>query len=125
MAYWVHLPTFGDERGRLTIIERVLPFEIKRFYYVYDVRSKRGGHRHHKTMQALVCLGGSCEVFVNNGTEKKTFVLDRSDKCLIVDPKDWHTMDKFTDGATLLVFASEYYDVNDYIDEPYDPEDTI
>jgi len=72
-----------------------------------------------------VCLGGSCEVFVNNGTEKKTFVLDRSDKCLIVNPEDWHTMDKFTKGATLLVFASEYYDVNDYIDEPYDPEDTI
>ena len=120
MAYLIELPTFGDDRGSLTIIEKVLPFEIKRFYYVYDVRSKRGGHRHHKTVQALVTLGGSCEVYVNNGRNKETFLLDRSDKCLIVEPDDWHTMDKFTDGSTLLVFASEYYDVNDYIDEPYD-----
>lgn len=119
MAYLIDLPTFGDDRGKLTIIEKVLPFEIKRFYYVYDVRSKRGGHRHHKTVQALVTLGGSCEVYVNNGVTQKTFLLDKSDKCLIVEPEDWHTMDNFSEGATLLVFASEYYDVNDYIDEPY------
>ncbi|KYJ86922.1 sugar 3,4-ketoisomerase [Sulfurovum riftiae] len=119
MAYFIDLPTFGDERGKLTIIEKVLPFEIKRFYYVYDVCAKRGGHRHKKTVQALVCLGGSCEVYVNNGKEEQVFVLSQPDKCLIVEPHDWHTMDHFTDGSTLLVFASEYYDVNDYIDKEY------
>lgn len=119
MAYFIDLPTFGDKSGKLTIIEKVLPFEIKRFYYVYDVRSQRGGHRHKKTVQALVCLGGSCEIYVNDGENENTYILDQSDKCLIVEPKDWHTMDKFTEGSTLLVFASEYYDVNDYIDEGY------
>jgi dTDP-4-dehydrorhamnose 3,5-epimerase-like enzyme len=119
MAHIIDLPTFGDDRGRLTIIEKVLPFEIKRFYYVYDVRGIRGGHRHHKTVQALVCLGGSCEIYTNNGEKEEIFLLDRSDKCLIVQPEDWHTMDHFTNKSTLLVFASEYYDVNDYIDEKY------
>ena len=107
MAYLIDLPTFGDERGKLTIIEKVLPFEIKRFYYVYDVRGKRGGHRHHKTVQALVSLGGSCEIYINNGIEEQTFILDESDKCLIVEPEDWHTMDNFTPGSTLLVFSTE------------------
>ena len=119
MAYIMELPTFSDARGKLTIIERILPFEIKRFYYVYDVRSRRGGHRHHKTTQALVALGGSCEVYVDNGITQNTFLLDQADKCLILEPEDWHTMDNFTEGTTLLVFASEYYDVNDYVDEPY------
>lgn len=119
MAYFIELPTFGDERGKLTIIEDILPFEIKRFYYVYDVTSKRGGHRHHKTVQALVCLGGSCEVYVNNGQKEETYMLDNASKCLIVKPEDWHTMDNFTTGSSLLVFASQYYDVNDYIDEEY------
>lgn len=119
MAYWLELPTFGDERGKLTIIENILPFEIKRFYYVYDVKGVRGGHRHHKTMQALVCLGGSCTVNVDDGKTKKTFLLKTSKKCLIVEPKDWHTMENFSKGATLLVFASSYYDVADYIDQPY------
>lgn len=119
MAYLIDLPTFGDDRGNLTVVEKLLPFDIKRFYYIYDVTDERGGHRHKKTTQALICLGGSCEVFVDNGEKKETILLDSPSKCLILDPKDWHTMDKFTKGSTLLVFSSEFYDKDDYIDEKY------
>ena len=119
MAYIIDLPTFGDERGNLTVIEKVLPFDIKRFYYIYDVTDQRGGHRHKKTIQALICLGGSCEIYVNNGEKEEIFFLDTPNTCLILDPKDWHTMDKFSQGSTLLVFSSEFYDKNDYIDEEY------
>ena len=119
MAYIIDLPTFSDERGVLTVVEQQLPFEVKRFYYIYNVIGKRGGHRHHKTIQALISLSGSCEIYVNNGEKEELFLLDSPSKCLIVDPKDWHTMDKFEKTTTLLVFASELYDVNDYIDEEY------
>ena len=67
MAHIINLPTFGDDRGSLTIIEKVLPFEIKRLYYIYGADSKRGGHRHKTTTQALITLNGSCEIFINNG----------------------------------------------------------
>lgn len=120
MAYFIDLPTFGDERGKLTIIENILPFKIKRFYYVYDITAKRGGHRHKTTSQALVCLGGSCQIYINNGKQERVFLLNNANKCLIVEPNDWHTMDQFSRGSTLLVFASSFYDVNDYIDEPYE-----
>jgi len=119
MAYIIELPTFEDERGTLTVVEKILPFEIKRFYYIYDVSNKRGGHRHKKTIQALISLGGTCEIYVNDGKKEKVFLLDTPNKCLILDPKDWHTMDKFSKGSTLLVFSSEYYDKDDYIDEEY------
>jgi dTDP-4-dehydrorhamnose 3,5-epimerase-like enzyme len=119
MASILHLPTFGDSRGSLTVVEKLLPFEIKRFYYIYDVTNKRGGHRHKKTMQALICLGGSCEIYINDGEKEETILLDSPSKCLILDPKDWHTMDNFSKGSTLLVFSSEYYDRDDYIDEEY------
>jgi len=119
MAKMIELPTFTDERGILTVVEKILPFEIKRFYYIYNVSNKRGGHRHKKTAQALICLGGSCEVYVHDGEEENSYFLDDPKKCLLLDPKDWHTMDKFSENATLLVFASEYYDLNDYIDERY------
>lgn len=119
MAYLIDLPTFGDARGNLTVVEKLIPFDIKRFYYIYDVTDKRGGHRHHKSIQALICLGGSCEIYLNNGQKEEIVLLDSPSKCLIVEPEDWHTMDKFTEGSILLVFASEYYDVNDYIDERY------
>ena len=120
MPHLINIPLFKDERGNLNVVEKILPFEIKRFYYIYDVTSIRGGHRHKKTVQALICLGGSCEIYVNNGKTEDSFVLDTPSKCLILDPEDWHTMDKFTTTATLLVFSSEFYDVNDYIDEGYE-----
>lgn len=119
MAKFIDLPTFTDSRGSLTIIEHFSEFEVKRVYYIYDVIGKRGGHRHKKTIQGLICLSGSCEVYINDGTNEKTFKLDSPQKCLLVDPDDWHTMDAFSDSSILLVLASEYYDKEDYIDEPY------
>ena len=82
MAYIIDLPTFGDSRGDLTVVEKILPFDIKRFYYIYDVSDQRGGHRHKKTIQALISLGGSCEIYVHNGKKEETFLLDTSNKCL-------------------------------------------
>lgn len=120
MAHTINLPTFSDSRGSLTVVESLLPFEIKRFYYIYGVTAKRGGHRHKKTIQALICLGGSCEIYVHTGEKEETILLDSPSKCLILEAKDWHTMDNFSQGSTLLVFSSEYYDKDDYIDEEYE-----
>ena len=115
MATLIQLKTFSDHRGSLTVIEKVLPFEIKRVYYIYNATTERGGHRHKKTWQALVAVSGSCQVYVHNGKEENTFLLDTPDKCLILAPEDWHTIDNFTKDCVLLVLASEYYDPNDYI----------
>ena len=115
----INLDTYSDERGSLNVIEKILPFDIKRVYYMYDVTSQRGGHRHKQTIQALIALNGSCTVSVNNGKVSEDFVLDMNNKCLIVNPEDWHTMDDFSDGTVLLALASEFYDKNDYIAESY------
>lgn len=117
MAYIIELASFCDRSGSLTVLEKVLPFDIKRVYYMYDISLQRGGHRHKKTIQALIALNGSCEVFVENGNKKETFVLDSNNKCLLVNPEDWHTMDNFSKRTILLVLASEYYDAEDYIEE--------
>lgn len=119
MAWIIKLPTITDSRGNLTVIEKVLPFEIKRVYYIYNIKGKRGGHRHKKTVQALICISGSCEVYVNNGKEEKIFLLDKPDDCLILEPEDWHTIDNFSEDTILLLLASEYYDKKDYIYEEY------
>jgi len=116
MAHIVNLPTFKDNRGSLTVVEKILPFKIKRFYYIYGANLKRGGHRHKKTIQALISLGGECEIYTHTKGVEKTFLLDTPDKCLILNPEDWHTMDRFSQGAILLVLASEYYDKDDYMD---------
>lgn len=120
MAYQISLKTFTDARGNLTVIEKVVPFDVKRIFYIYGVDdSVRGGHRHHKTIQAAICIQGSCTITNNDGSVEAEYLLDSPDKCLILEPKDWHQMKNFTKDAILMVLASEYFDAEDYIYENY------
>lgn len=117
----IELPTFVDERGSLTVLERILPFGVVRTYWIYGADGfTRGGHRHHNTRQALIALKGAVTVYMNDGVQSDTIQLSKPNQCLIVEPKDWHTM-KFGTDAILIVMSSHLYDPAEYIDEPYPP----
>jgi hypothetical protein len=121
MAYLIDLETHTDKRGNLTVIENVLPFTIERVFYIYGVdKSERGGHRHHKTVQAAVCIQGECRIYNYNGIKEEVFHLDRPSKCVLLKPEDWHKMYDFSEDAILMVLASAKFDNNDYIFENYD-----
>lgn len=120
MAHIINLKTISDERGNLTVIEKDIPFSIKRIFYIYGVDDTvRGGHRHKETVQAAICIHGSCIVSNNDGNKQEDFLLDHPQKCLILEQKDWHTMHHFTPDAVLLVLASTPFDPDDYIYEGY------
>ena len=122
MAYTINLKTFTDKRGQLTVIEKIIPFDIKRIFYIYGVDdSVRGGHRHHKTIQAAICIQGHCTIYNTDSRQEDHFVLDMPNKCLILEPRDWHRMYGFSKDAILMVLASEYFDADDYIYETYAP----
>lgn len=118
MAYLINLKTNVDSRGTLTVIEKVLPFEIKRVFYIYNVSDIRGEHRQKVTTQALVALNGSIKVNCDNGNGFTHHMLETPDQCLIVPPEDWHSME-FSPGAILLVLSSHLYDPSDIIRERY------
>jgi len=119
LAKILEFGTFSDDRGTLAVIEKELPFEVNRVFYIYNAKGERGFHRHKKNRQILISVAGKCTVFVNNGKEKKDFVLDSPKKGLILEPKDWHVMKGFSKDCVLLVLASEPFDKNDYITEEY------
>jgi hypothetical protein len=121
MAYLLNLKTFTDKRGNLTVIENVLPFTVRRIFYIYGVDdSRRGGHRHHRTIQAAICIKGRCKIHNNDGLIEQVFNLNKPSKCLILEQKDWHEMFDFSRNAILMVLASEEFDPNDYIFERYE-----
>ncbi len=123
MAYLIELKTFTDVRGNLTVIEKVLPFDIKRVFYIYGVdNSIRGHHRHKRTIQAAIALQGRCRIMNQGGMNLpvEEFILNSPSKCLILNTEDYHWMDNFSQDCILMVFASEYFDENDYIYEPYE-----
>lgn len=70
----ISIPKIQEPRGNLSIIEHdIIPFEMKRVYYLYDVPSgaERGGHAHKNLKQFLIALSGSFDVVLNDGTENK------------------------------------------------------
>ena len=109
----------GDERGMLVALEEFkdIPFEIKRVYYMYDTKPgvRRGYHAHKNLEQILVCVHGSCDVLLDNGTEKKIVSLEKPYEGLYVPNDMWREMYNFSEGAVLLVFASDIYKEEDYI----------
>jgi dTDP-4-dehydrorhamnose 3,5-epimerase-like enzyme len=120
MAYLINLSTFSDIRGNLTVIEKEVPFDIKRVFYIYGVdKSIRGKHRHHKTIQAAICIKGSCIISNDDGIKVENFNLNSPEKCLLIKPEDYHWMHGFSKDAILLVLASEKFNPEDYIYQPY------
>lgn len=116
----LNLPTFTDPRGALTVLEGALPFAVVRTYWIYGSDGHtRGGHRHHHTRQALIAVSGTVSIYMNDGITEETIELVHPGMCLLVEPKDWHTM-TFGPGSVLLVMSSHPYDRSEYIDTPYE-----
>ena len=94
-----------------------IPFEIKRIYYTYDVPvgTKRGMHAHKSLQQLLWCPYGRIEVLLDNGKEKRIFILDSPEKGLLVREGIWLDMIWKKEGSVLCVAASDYYIEDDYI----------
>lgn len=114
----LQIPVVEDRRGNLAFIqEDIVPFEFKRVYYLFDVPSNsfRGGHSHINQSAVLIALSGSFEVILNDGTEKKSFLLNKPNIGLYIPTGIWRELDNFSSGAVCLVLASDVYDEQDYI----------
>ena len=114
----IDIRKYTDNRGYLSVIEggTDIPFEIKRIYYLYMVpEAARGAHAHKELQQLMIATSGSVHVTLDDGTEKKTFVLDKPWKGLLVAPGMWRDLDNFAGGTVCMVLASEKYEAEDYI----------
>lgn len=109
----------GDERGQLVALEEFkdIPFQIKRVYYMYDTLKDmhRGCHAHKNLEQILFCVCGTCKVLLDDGADKKIVILDKPYEGLYISADTWREMYDFSDGAVLMVLASDYYCESDYI----------
>lgn len=110
-----------NRAGNITIVEgqKNIPFDVKRIYYLYDIPGgeARGGHAHKELYQLIVAAGGSFDVLLDDGINKKIVTLNRPDYGLLVVPGIWRELFEFSSGAISLVLASHVYDESDYIRE--------
>ncbi|MAX36319.1 MAG: isomerase [Gimesia sp.] len=108
-----------DLRGSLSVgeFEKEIPFAPKRYFLVYDVPTAetRGEHAHFTCAQFLIAVKGSVSVVVDDGTLRDEILLDRPQAGIYLPPMTWGIQYNYSSDAVLLVFASEYYDPDDYI----------
>ncbi|WP_067175691.1 WxcM-like domain-containing protein [Microtetraspora niveoalba] len=108
-----------DLRGELSVgeFERELPFVPKRYFLVFNVPSMevRGEHAHRRCEQFLICVRGSCGVLLDDGRNRREVTLDRPSRGVYMPAMIWGTQYRYSPDAVLLVFASDYYDPDDYI----------
>lgn len=113
------LKNVQDMRGSLSVGEfgRDIPFEVKRYFLVYDVPSVeiRGEHAHLRCEQFLIAVKGSVHVVADDGTNREQFVLDRPSVGLYMPPMTWGIQYRYSPDAVLLVLASQHYDSADYV----------
>lgn len=112
------IPKIHDTRGNLSVIEgNVIPFTMKRVYYLYDVPSgaERGGHSHKNQQEFLVALSGSFTVVLTDGKDKISVTLNKPNEGLLIPNGIWRELENFSSGSVCLVIASDVFEEADYI----------
>lgn len=116
----IDIPKISDPRGNLSVVEDgFLPYNVKRVYYLYDVPSDayRGGHAHKQQQEFLIALSGSFEVILDDGKNKKSVVLNKPNKGLLIPTGIWRELENFSSGSVCLVLSSGRFLESDYIRE--------
>lgn len=115
----ITLPKILDARGNLSYVEEYnhIPFQIRRTYWLYDVPGgiSRGGHAEINNEELIIALSGSFEIMLDDGTKKKTYLLNRSYYGLYIPKGVWREIKEFSTNAVALEFGSIPYSKDDYI----------
>lgn len=110
---------FGDERGKLVVIEgnQDIPFEIKRTFYIYDSDNDvvRGQHANRESEFVLINVAGSSKVRITDGKDEFIVELNKPMMGVYIPKMVWKDMYDFSSDSVLLVLASTHYDGSEYI----------
>lgn len=111
------IPTI--EAGELSFFEsnNDIDFDIKRVYYISKVPEgvRRGFHAHKKLKQFLFCPYGKIQLILENGSVREEITLSDPSIGIIIDKPTWREMLWLEKNSVLVVAASDYYNVEDYI----------
>lgn len=121
----IDIATFTDERGAISVIDKELPFQIKRVFWLHHISEgkDRGAHALLEGMEIIVAVHGSFVVDLDDSTEETSVLLDVPSKGLIIRPGVWFRTHSYKgNGVSLILADEEYrrdrytYDYNEYMD---------
>lgn len=124
----IEFKDFGDERGKLVVVEgnQTIPFEIARVFYIYgsDTTVIRGQHANRESQFVLINVAGKSKVRLTDAREEIVVELDKPMMGIYIPAMIWKDMYDFSEDSVLLVLASTHYDGTEYIRD-YQEYETI
>ena len=112
----IDIATFTDERGAISVIDKELPFQVKRVFWLHHIQEgkDRGAHALLEGMEILVAIHGSFVVDLDDVIDKTSVLLDDPSKGLIIRPGVWFRTHSYKEDGVSLVLADEVYSRDRY-----------
>lgn len=120
----VDIPTFIDERGAISVMDKELPFEVKRVFWLHHIKDgkDRGAHALLDSSEIMVAIHGSFVVDLDDAENRTSIELNDPSKGLMIRPGVWFKTHSYKeDGVTLILASEEYsrdkytYDYSEYL----------
>lgn len=112
----VDIPTFTDDRGAISVMDRELPFEVKRVFWLHHIKDgkDRGAHALLDGEEIMIAIHGSFVVDLDDTVTKTSVELDNPGKGLIIRPGIWFRTHSYKKNGVSLILASEVYSRDRY-----------
>ena len=110
-CFLVDVPTFIDERGRISVMDKELPFQVKRVFWLHHIKpgKARGAHALLDSSEIMVAVHGSFIVDLDDTVNKTSVLLDDPSKGLMIRPGVWFRTHSYKNSGVSLILAEEEY----------------
>ena len=107
----IDVPTFTDDRGAISVLDKELPFQVKRVFWLHHIQEgkDRGAHALLEGIEIMVAIHGAFVVDLDDGTAKTSVLLDDPGKGLIIRPGVWFRTHSYKEDGVSLILAEEEY----------------
>ena len=112
----IDIPTFTDERGAISVMDKELPFQVRRVFWLHHIADgkDRGEHALLDGTEIIVAVHGSFVVDLDDTVNKTSVLLDSPDKGLVIRPGIWFRTHSYKNDGVSLILAEEEYARNKY-----------
>jgi dTDP-4-dehydrorhamnose 3,5-epimerase-like enzyme len=112
----INIPTFTDERGAISVMDKELPFQVRRVFWLHHIADgkDRGEHALLDSTEIIVAVHGSFVIDLDDTENKTSVLLDSPDKGLVIRPGVWFRTHSYKDDGVSLILAEEEYARNKY-----------
>ena len=112
----IDVPTFTDERGAISVMDKELPFNVRRVFWLHHIveGKERGAHALLDSSEIMVAIHGAFMVDLDDTVNKTSILLDDPSKGLIIRPGVWFRTHSYKEDGVTLVIAEEKYTHDKY-----------